>query len=173
MMTQEEIFNDYHKKIENYVWSKVNDKYLAEDLTSVIFLKIYEKMDTFDETKASVSTWIYTIANNTVIDYFRTRKVYEEVPEEISDLSEIDEEVLREEQLQELADALKKIPERERDMLVMKYYHNLTLKDIALKMGMSYANAKIVHGKALNHLREILEPSSDNVVSFDSLKKRS
>lgn len=160
MMTQEEVFNNYHKKIENYVWGKVNDKYLAEDLTSVIFLKIYEKMDSFDEEKASISTWIYTIANNTVIDYFRTRKVYEEVPEEISDLSEVDEAVLREEQIQELADALQKIPERERDMLVLKYYHNLTLKEIALKMGMSYANAKIVHGKALTHVREILDPDA-------------
>lgn len=158
MKTQEEIFNEYHKKIENYVWGKVNDKHLAEDLTSVIFLKIYEKLDSFDQEKASISTWIYTIANNTVIDYFRTRKVYEEVPEEISDLSEVDEAVLREEQLEELADALLKIPERERDLLVLRYYHNLTLKEIAIKMGMSYANVKIVHGKALTHMREILEP---------------
>lgn len=156
-MTSEEIYRNYHDKVKNMIYGKTGDSYLAEDIASIVFLKICEKLDSFDESKASVSTWVYTIANNTLIDYFRTRKVTEEVPEEISDLNEIDENLLHEEQLQELADALKKLPERERDILILRYYHNVTLKDIALKMGMSYANVKIVHGKALMKLRGMID----------------
>ena len=155
-MTQEEIFKEYHNKIENYIWGKVSDKYVAEDLASAVFLKICQKLEDYDDSKASISTWIYTIANNTVIDYYRTHKVSEEVPEDVSSMGEIDDDLLNEEMLTELAEALQKIPERERNLLVYRYYDNMTLKDIAVKLGMSYANAKIVQAKAINHMRELI-----------------
>lgn len=156
-MTQEEVFIKYHDKIEKYIWSKVSDEYLAQDLTSVVFLKIYQKMENYDESKASISTWIYTIANNTVIDYYRTRKVSEEVPEDIAAMEEIDEDILREESLAELASALKQLSERDRDIIVLHYCSNISLKDIAIKMRMSYANIKKVHAKALMRLKELIK----------------
>ena len=156
-MTQEEIFNLYHAKIEKYIYGKVTDKYLAEDLTSIVFLKIYQKLDDYDETKASVSTWIYTIANNTVIDYFRTRKVTEEVPEEVAAMGEIDDEIIREDMLNLLADALKKLSEKERAVIIFRYYDNMTLKDISERMNMSYSYTKIIHAKAIDRLKELIE----------------
>ena len=160
-LSKEQVFRDYHDRIQNYLYGKVSDKYLAEDLASAVFIKIYDKLDSFDENKASLSTWIYTIANNTLIDYFRGRKVHEDVDDEaisgqISSTEEIDEELLNEEMLEELANALEKLAEREREIIILKYYSNLTLKDIAVKMNMSYANVKIVHGKALMKLKGIL-----------------
>lgn len=156
-MTQEEVFTLYHKKIENYIYGKVSDRYLAEDLTSVIFLKIYQKLDDYDESKASISTWIYTIANNTVIDYFRTRKVTEEIPEDITAMGEIDDELIKEDMLKELANALKKLPEKERDLLIFRYYDNMKLTEISEKMGISYAYAKVVHAKAIEHMRDFMD----------------
>ena len=156
-MTEEEVFSQYHDKIEYYIYGKVSDKYVAEDLTSVVFLKVCEKLSGYDASKASVATWIYTIANNTVIDYYRTHKVLEEIPEEIANTDEIDENIINEEMLSELAGALRQLPERERDLLVLRYYDNMTLKDIAVKMGMSYANAKVVHAKAINRMRDYLD----------------
>lgn len=156
-MTEEEVFKQYHDKIEYYIYGKVSDRYVAEDLTSIVFLKVCDKLSMYDESKASVATWIYTIANNTVIDYYRTNKTFDEIPEEIANANEIDEQIINEEMLSELARALKRLPERERDLLILRYYDNMTLKDIAVKMEMSYANAKIVHAKAINHMREYLD----------------
>ena len=156
-MIEEEIFSKYHDKIEYYIYRKVSDKYIAEDLTSVVFLKVYEKLAGYDSSKASVATWIYTIANNTVIDYYRTHKVFDEIPENIANMDEIDESIIKEEMLSELADALRQLPERERDLLILRYYDDMTLKDIAVKMGMSYANAKVIHAKAINRMRNYLD----------------
>lgn len=156
-MTEEEVFKQYHDKIEYYIYGKVSDRYVAEDLTSIVFLKVCDKLSMYDESKASVATWIYTIANNTVIDYYRTNKTFDEIPEEIANANEIDEQIINEEMLSELARALKRLPERERDLLILRYYDNMTLKDIAVKMEMSYANAKVVHAKAINHMREYLD----------------
>lgn len=156
-MTQEEVFNLYHNKIESLIYSKVSDVYLAQDLTSEVFLKIYKKLDSYDEEKASIGTWIYTIANNTVIDYFRTRKVTEEVPEEVASMDEVDEEIMREDMLKSLAIALKKLSEKERDVIILRYYDDMSLKDISEKMGISYAYAKVLHAKAISNLRESID----------------
>ena len=62
--------------------------------------------------------------------------------------------ILEEETLEELASALEKLPPRERDLIVLHYYHNLQLKEIAQIMGMSYSNCKVIHSKALARLRQ-------------------
>lgn len=153
----EQIFRDYHDKVLHLIYGKINNYTLAEDLTSDVFLKVYSKLDTFDDTKASISTWIYRIAQNTVIDYFRTRKVYSEVPEEIAEESEIDDELLNNETLDALADALAELPERDRDLIILHYYHGLTLKEAAERIGMSYSNAKLVHNKSLVVLERLMK----------------
>lgn len=153
-LDKDKIYRDYSQKVTRYVASKVGDYNQVEDLVSTIFVKVYSNWDKFDEEKASISTWIYTIANNTVLDYYRTRKVYDEMPEDIVDATEgLDEGLLREELLDSLAEALAVLPQRERDLIVLHYYHNLTLKTVAEKMNMSYANVKIVHKKAIAMLQ--------------------
>lgn len=153
----EEIYKEYHEKVLHLIYGKISNYTLAEDLTSDVFVKVFSKLDTFDESKASISTWIYRIAQNTVIDYFRTRKVYSEVPEEIAEESNIDDELLNNETLDALADALSELPERDRDLIILHYYHNLTLKEAAERLGMSYSNAKLVHNKSLVVLERLMQ----------------
>ena len=150
------IYMEYQPKIEKYLLYKTNNRDLAEDLCSDVFMKLLKKADTFDETKASVSTWVYTIARNTLYDYFRTRHVTEELDEEIREDSDVEESICNDETMQELADALKKLDERERDLILLQYYGKNTLKDIAEKMGISYSYAKIIHKKALDHLKQLM-----------------
>jgi len=156
-MTQEEIFIKYHDRVQSFILSKVGDEFTAEDLTSVTFLKVYQNLEKYDESKAAISTWIYRIANNTVIDHFRTNKTHEEYPEDIEADDSVEDEVLSEEMLDELAAALMKLEERERDIIVFTYYDELTVSQIAEKMGMSYGNVKVVKAKALLKLRQMLQ----------------
>lgn len=163
-MTESEknnIYIDYKKKVLGYIYNKVLDNDLAEDLCSDVFLKIYEKLDTFDETKASLSTWIFTIMRNTLFDFYRGRKVFEEIPEDLADGSSVEEEVCTNENLDRLADALYSIDERERDIIIFRYYKGMKLVDIAEKMGISYAYVKLLHKKALAELKDSLGEMTD------------
>ncbi len=155
-LTYEQVYQDYGRKVMSYIRSKINNPSEAEDLHSTVFVKVYEKFETFDQSKASVSTWVYTVARNTLIDYFRTRKIYDELGDEDIVADDAYQGILDEETLGELAQALEKLPDRERDLIVMHYYHHLQLKEIALKMHMSYSNCKLVHNKALMKLRNYL-----------------
>ena len=90
---KEKIYCDYRDRIYGYVLSKINNQQDAEDIAADVFVKIYSKLDTFDKSKASLSTWIYTITRNTLTDYFRTRKIFAEIsadaPGEVSAEDEI------------------------------------------------------------------------------------
>ena len=150
MITAEEIYAEYHQKVSAYVRGKVQDLHQAEDLVSAVFLKVVQGLDGYDPSKASVSTWVYTITRNTVTDYFRTRRAVVTLEDYMLDQSD---DVPNEEALDILADALLRLKENERDLIVLHYYKGYTLKAAAEMMGMSYINAKVVHKKALTGLR--------------------
>ena len=156
-VNKEEIYKTYYGKVYGYFVSKINNAHNAEDLTSDVFVKIYEKIDSFDESKASLSTWIYTVARNTLTDYYRTRRVHEEIPETMPAGSSVEDDVCNNEMLEALANALETLDERERDIIVLRYYSGKTLKTIAEQMDISYAYVKILQNKAMEKLKKYLE----------------
>ncbi len=159
----EKIYQDYYPKVCRFVLKKVADSETSEDLVSDIFVKVAANLDRYDREKASLSTWIYTISNNTLLDYYRSRKIHSELPDEngeegrmpesLVDASPLDSGLLADEALGDLALALEALPRRSRDLIILHYYEGLSLKEIALKLGMSYANVKLIHKKALAQLR--------------------
>ena len=63
---------------------------------------------------------------------------------------------MKKETLDELAEALEQLEQRKRDLIILHYYSGYTLKQTAEKMQMSYANAKIMHTKALRELKKLM-----------------
>lgn len=153
----EKIYAEYKEKVERYISGKVRNSCDAEDLVSSVFLKVYGSKDSFDERKASISTWIYTITRNTVIDYFRKCKEVYPIDIDLVDENAFCKEFESEEILSDLADALVLLEKRQRDLIILHYYDGKTLKSIADDFGMSYINIKIMHKKALNFLKTKLK----------------
>ena len=157
MLSKDEIYIQYRDKVFGYVKNHVNSIEDAEDITSDIFVKIYSKLDTYDESKASLSTWIYSMTSNTVIDFYRTNHIHSEIPEDLTDEgSSVEDEVLTGESLELLAQALEQLPQELVDIIVLRYYKGLTLQEVAKKMNLSYGVTKLRHREALGKLREML-----------------
>lgn len=154
-MDKDKLYEEFHMKVLRFIQSKVNDYYLAEDLCSDVFVKVYENIDSFDEKKASLSTWIFTITRNRLIDYYRTRKVMEEIPENLT-YEEDDEDIINEEALEKLAFALEKLDERDRKIIVRHYYNGETLKKIAEDLDISYIYVKVLHQKAIIKIKNLM-----------------
>ena len=155
-LQKEEIYRNYYGKIYGYIRSKINNTQNAEDLTADVFVKIYEKIDSFDESKASLSTWIFTITRNTLTDFYRTHRTFDEIPETKDDGYSVEDDVCNGEMLEALATALEKLDEREREIIVLRFYSGKTLKEIAAQMGISYAYVKILQNKAFDNLKKYL-----------------
>lgn len=149
-----QLYADYYPRVLGYIRSHVTNSELSEDICSDVFLKIFSNLDSFDESKASLSTWIFTVARNTLTDYYRTRRVTEEIPEMLSDGSSIEDEVCRESELETLADALERLDERSRDLIILHYYSGLTLLEVSGRLGLSYSYTKTLHAAALARLKK-------------------
>ena len=150
MTNAEQIYLQYHDKVRAYVRGKIQDPHDVEDLVSAVFMKIVQKLDSYDPAKASVSTWVYTITRNTVTDHFHTRRTLVALEDYMADEATAE---LTDDALELLADALLTLKEKARDLSVLHYYTGHTLNDTAEMMGMSYINAKVIRKKALAALR--------------------
>lgn len=154
---QERIYIEFKDRVARYVRGKVGNEHDSEDVVSDVFVKVFNGLSDFDENKASLSTWIFTITRNAVIDYFRASKRLCELPEELYSEDDTEQNIINTEMLERLADALERLNERERNIIVLHYYGGRTLKDIAEAMGISYSYTKLLHGGALKALRKLID----------------
>ena len=155
----ESIFKEYRNKIAGYVSSKIYNRAEAEDVVSDVFLKICKNIEKFDSEKASLSTWIYTITRNTVYDRLkasRGRGTIELAFDMPSD-DNVEGSVLSKEMLEELAGALEKLSQKERDIIILLYYKRLDRKSVADFFGITYGQLRYLHDKTIQKLEKLLK----------------
>lgn len=149
----EQIYEEYYRRVMGYISARIRNHADAEDLCADVFEKIAMKLPEYDETKAAIGTWIFTITRNRVIDFYRRSRPTEELDENLSDSAELDEDLLNSETLGELGDALNSLPRELTDILILRYYNGLPLTEVAKKMNLSYGAVKLRHQNALLLLR--------------------
>ena len=153
---KERLYVEYREKVLSYIRSRVFNADDVEDLCEDVFVKAFGASDSFDPSKASAGTWLYSITRNTVIDYCRRFRPTGEIPEEIPDGALPEDAILDAETLEELAAALEKLPAELTDIIVLHYYEAMPLTRVAETLGISYGAVKIRHNKALSLLRSAL-----------------
>ena len=72
--TFEQVYNKFYNQILWYVKSKVKNSADCEDITNEVFVKLHKHFDNYDVYQAKIVTWLYTIAQNTIIDFHRVDK---------------------------------------------------------------------------------------------------
>lgn len=153
----QQIYEEYYNKVLSYINSRVNDTYVAEDLTSDVFFKCYKSIDRYDSSKAAVSTWIFTITNNTLKNHYRDRKPTSSIDSmegfEIPYEDDFDHAMRLEEISLYLDEALAKLDETKRQILLMRYYDNMKTKDIAEAMGLTQSNVRVILTRTLHKLQ--------------------
>lgn len=153
------IYTQYRDKVFGFVRSKIYNQTEVEDIVQTVFLKVYGNLDKYDETKASLSTWIYTITRNTVCDYLKEKRdhpVIELIENTVYSAEEPDDSLLNKEALEELACALEKLPQIERDVIILIYYHGKPKTEVAKILDITYGQLRYLHDKALSRLKETL-----------------
>ena len=154
---KERFYIEYRGKVLSYIRSRIFNASDVEDLCEDVFAKAFGAADSFDPSKASAGTWLYSITRNTVIDYFRRFHPTEEIPEDISDECRTEDGIIESETLEELAAALDGLPAELTDVVVLHYYDGMPLTSVAQALGISYGAVKIRHNKALAVLRAALK----------------
>lgn len=71
--SSDKLISKYYKEVYIYVYKQTSSKELSMDLAQEIFISILKSINNFDESKASFRTWVYKIATNKVVDYYRSK----------------------------------------------------------------------------------------------------
>jgi len=148
------LYDRYIKKIYDFVYFKTSHKETAEDLVSIIFSKALEKISTFD-SKDKFSSWIYRIARNTVIDYYRTKKQDVNIEDawDVTEDSDIEQDLDNKEKLAEVKKYLNKLKSEQRDIIIMRVWQEMSYTEIAEIVGKSEASCKMVFSRVMKELR--------------------
>jgi RNA polymerase sigma-70 factor (ECF subfamily) len=77
-----DIYEEFFPRLYTYIFHRVNDSIVAEDLVSQTFFKALRNLKKYDSEKGQISTWLYTIASNLLIDHYRQDETIESIDEE-------------------------------------------------------------------------------------------
>lgn len=153
------LYERYLPRIFQYVSYRVGDKAAAEDLTSDIFNKALDNFTKYDSGKAAFSTWIFSIARNTLIDYYRKKsreqKLQKEADSDVTVSSTSpEEEASRSEEIQKLHECLSILYPKERELISLKFSGEMTNREIARITGLSESNVGTILCRAVRKLRD-------------------
>jgi RNA polymerase sigma-70 factor (ECF subfamily) len=151
-----QIYDAYYERIYSFVYFKTLHREVAEDITSMTFLKAYEKIHQFDATKGNFSSWIYTIAANTIRDHFRTTHHATSL-DDVWDLSSDEDiaiDVGNRVLVQEVLEHMRTLSAQQRDVLMLRLWEGRSHKEIAEILGISEATSKMTLSRSLSSLRQ-------------------
>jgi len=152
------IYDDFSARLYRFIYLRVGHREVAEDILADSFVKAWVKISQVNSPKA-FSAWIFQIAKNNIIDYYRVRKstiAVEEVEQTLEDAaSPIDETELRLDQKRILV-ALDSLPKDQQQVIRYKFFEDLTNPEIALIMNKSEGAIRVIQHRAIVRLQEIL-----------------
>ncbi|MBH5317943.1 sigma-70 family RNA polymerase sigma factor [Paenibacillus sp. GSMTC-2017] len=162
-----ELMGRYQRKILAFIFHMLKSarlELMAEDLCSETFYKAYRSLHSFREMDATFSTWLYTIARNTVLSELRKQKAAnvsldEAGFEPIAALDSAPEHrLLKNERMSMVRDAINSLPEKQRSALILREYDQLDYQEIANILGQSVSSVKSLLFRARASVKAQLEP---------------
>ena len=127
----------YHNELFVYIYNLVAQVETTEDLLQDIFLKIFKKLNKYDDTKASFRTWMYRIAHNEAVNHLRSSQVRHQTTriekiDFINDDEDIESDLVKEEKMNQILMAIeKRLKKKHKNIMYLHYFSGLSVKEIS------------------------------------------
>ncbi len=154
-----QIFDAYYDKVYGYCYRHVNHRENAQDITQEVFLRVCRNISGYRHY-GKFENYLYVVAGNLLKDYYRKRHL---LPLDDIVIENAEPGFDRAENAVIVTEALKRLPEQEREILLLRYYQELKIKDIARVLGLKLSTAKYHLKRAQEMLGELLEEKDDRI----------
>ncbi len=154
------LYDRYVEKIYRFIYYKTFSKEVAEDLVSDVFTKALEKINSYNPDKGAFSAWLYRIARNAVIDYYRTRKTVVAI-DDIFDLGVDDRTPEAHDAVHALGkvtDYLKTLTPKQREIITLRVWEEKSYREIAEIVGGTEDSVKMAFSRSIRDVREHCGP---------------
>lgn len=149
------MWEEFIDRLGKFIGKYVSDKDDSEDLLQEVLIKIYKNLDNLEQEE-KVYPWIYQIARNSIIDYYR-RKNKMTSNLELEDIAVYDgEESSNEDIAICIKNMINSLPEKYKQVIILSEYQNLTYKEISQRLGISISGVKSRTLRARKLLKNML-----------------
>ncbi len=157
------LYDQYVDKIYAYIYHRVGQADLAEDLTGQVFMRMLEAVRTGKGWQTSFSGWLYRIAHNLVIDHYRRRgrarlvDIEDAAPVHAQSGNPVESSEMQFER-QRLRDALRELTEEQSQVIALRFLEDLSIAEVAVIMQKTEGAVKALQYRAVIALRRVMQP---------------
>lgn len=157
-------YEAYGRRVYRYVRWRVAGREAAEDVVGAVFQTALRRLHTYQSERSAPQTWLFQIARSAVTDYLRqlqrTRHLHvsiDHIHDLVSDLPSPEEQLLYEERVRRLLNAVAGLRPADREVLELRYGGELTLRELAEVLGITESAAAVRAHRALRRLQDRLK----------------
>lgn len=146
--------------VYTYIYYRVGERMTAEDLTAEVFVRLVDKIHTFEAGKRPILAWLYTIASNLITDHYRRngRTTWLPLTDEVRSNGHSPAYLIQKEQEhRRLVAAMAELTEEQRQVVLLKFVERRTNAETAAILGKTEGAVKALQHRALAALRRVLE----------------
>ncbi|UII54683.1 RNA polymerase sigma factor SigX [Cytobacillus spongiae] len=161
----DELYSKYHQDVFQFLFYMVKNREQAEDLVQEVYIRVLKSYERF-EGKSSEKTWLFSIARNVAIDFFRKQKSWKNrilekfdwSTQQVQDDHPIPEEIaVQNEEIQSIYDCLDKCTLDQKMVIIMRYLQELSITETAEALNWTESKVKTTQHRALKVLKKEME----------------
>ena len=161
-----QLYDRHYTRIFRYLWSRLRDPQIAEDLTGEVFTRMVRDLPKYRSRGVPFQAWLYRIAHNLAVDHHRASRRHESVPLYYAEGLNAQEhdltaEVERKLTVERVAAALEILDPVQQEVVVLRFLVGLSLREVAVALDRTVAAIKSLQHRALGTLHRLLSRSDD------------
>jgi RNA polymerase sigma-70 factor, ECF subfamily len=154
-----QIYNHYFERIYKFICYRTTHRETSEDLTEEVFIKAYGSMSKLKEAGA-FEGWLFQIARNKVIDYYRSKKI--QIPiDQLENVLEYENNIIDDINLQMdqklFLQVLNKLPEEQQTVIKLKFIEDLSSEVIAKMLNKTDGAIRVIQHRAITKLKDLIK----------------
>lgn len=157
----EELYTLFYTPVFRYVYLRTKNKEEAEDLTQVVFLKIYKSISRFESGSSAPLAYFFTVARNTLIDHWRKqgRVIYDDelISKKSDELIDEKSDATIREAKEIIAQAMESLTDDQKEVITYRFIHELETKEICELTGKKEEAVRQLQSRGLKAMREYLK----------------
>jgi RNA polymerase sigma factor (sigma-70 family) len=159
------LYDHYFPRVYNYVYYRVQQRVATDDLVSTIFVRALDRLDSYREGRGPFGVWLFRIAHNVVVDYYRSLPRASPLPMEraehlVPDAPSVEQSLAQRQEVEALLAQVSRLSEREQEIIGLKFGGGLTNRKIAALMDLKENHVAVILYRAMRKLRHRLEAHS-------------
>jgi len=152
----------FYDEIFYYVFKLTHCKDISLDLTQEIFIRCLKNIKSFKSTKGSFKSWLYKLAHNYVMNYFKSKRYkirFKQINDNdyLVDGLDLEDSLIKQENNLVIKNALESLHPKYKEIIIMRFYEEYSIKDIALDLNINENTVKTRLRRGLNNLKKCLE----------------